>query len=129
MEIVRRLYERWARGDFDVADLLDPEVEFSRVGAEGGGVSGLWRGLEEGWAGTVEYLSAFAEYRMEAERIIDVDDERVLGLSRHTGRGKSSGAPIERELGEMITLRDGKIVRVDSYWDRAEALKAAGLPT
>ena len=48
-------------------------------------------------------------------------------LSRHIARGKESGVPIEHEIGDLFTLRDGKIVRYDSYWNRAEALEAAGL--
>jgi hypothetical protein len=35
--------------------------------------------------------------------------------------------PIEREGGELFTLRDGKIVRYDAYWSRAVALEAVGL--
>jgi ketosteroid isomerase-like protein len=128
VEVVRRLYdEHWACGDFAFAGFFDPEVEFARLGAEGGGVAGRWRGLEEVWAGTLEYLSAFADLRTEAERIIDLGDDRVLVLSRQSGRGKLSGAPIEHELGDLFTLHDGKVVRGEFYWDRSEALEAAGL--
>jgi len=48
-------------------------------------------------------------------------------LSRHTARGKQSGVPIEHENGDLFTLRDGKIVRYEAYWNRADALEAAGL--
>ena len=51
----------------------------------------------------------------------------MLVLSRHTARGKQSGVPIEHEIGDLFALRDGRIVRFDSYWNRAEALEAAGL--
>ena len=51
----------------------------------------------------------------------------MLVLSRQTARGKQSGVPIEHELGDLFTLRDGKIVRFDSYWSRAVALEAVGL--
>jgi ketosteroid isomerase-like protein len=127
VEVVRNLYEHWARGDLDFADAFDPEVEFSRSGAEGGGVPGRWRGLKAVSAEFGEYVRAFAEFRVDAEQIIDVDEERVLVLSRQTGLGKRSGVPTEHELGDLCTLRDGKIVRVDFYWDRPEAFKAAGL--
>ena len=51
-----------------------------------------------------------------------------LGRLRHFGaRGKQRGVPIESELGDLFTLRDGKIVRYYSYWNRADALEAAGL--
>ena len=74
-----------------------------------------------------EYLHAFSDLRIEAEEIIDLEDDRVLVLSRHTARGKLSGAPIDHELGDLFALRAGKVVRFDSYWDRAVATKAVGL--
>jgi ketosteroid isomerase-like protein len=127
VEVVRNLYQHWARGDLAFSDPFDPDVEFSRTAPEGTGVSGRWRGLKEVSAAFGEYLRAFTEFRLGAERLVDLDDERVLVLSRHTGRGKRSGVPTEHELGELFTVRDGKIVRVDFYWNRAEAFEVVGL--
>ena len=42
-------------------------------------------------------------------------------------RGKSSGVELELEAAVLIDLRDGRIVRVQGYMDRAAALGAAGL--
>jgi ketosteroid isomerase-like protein len=127
VEIVRRLYDRWARGDFSATGFLDPEVVYSRIGTETPGMEGEWRGIEQMAAGTREYLRAFSDVRIEAERIIDLGDDKVLVLSRQTARGKLSGAPFEHELADLMTLKDGKIVGVVAYWHRAEALEAAGL--
>jgi uncharacterized protein len=124
--ILRRLYEQWATGDLS-AHSYDPEIEYSRIGAETPDMEGRWRGLDEVWAAIVEYLRAFADLRIEAERLIDLGGDQVLVLSRHTARGKQSGVPIEHEVGDLFTLRGGKIVRYDSYWNRADALEAAGL--
>ena len=131
MEIVRRLFEHWARGEYPVAGFFDPEIEYSRSGLameiRGADLAGEWHGLEGLRAATVEFFSAFPEMREEAERIVDLGDDRVLVLSRETARGKVSGARVERETAYAFTLRDGKIVRCHLYWDRAEALEAAGL--
>jgi ketosteroid isomerase-like protein len=127
VEIVRRVYEQWGRGDFSATDFLDPEVVYSRIGTETPGMEGVWRGIEEMSVGTREYFRAFSDLRIEAERIIDLGDDRVLVLSRQTARGKLSGAPFDHELAELMTLANGKIVRMDSYWRRAEALEAVGL--
>ena len=56
-----------------------------------------------------------------------VDDDRVLVLDRQTARGRSSSVTVEHELGWLFTLRDGRIVRFAGYWDRAQAMRAAGL--
>ena len=72
-------------------------------------------------------VGCVADMHIEAERIIDLGDDRVLVLSPQTARGKLSGAPFEHELAELITLEDGKIVRMTSYWHRTEALEAVGL--
>jgi ketosteroid isomerase-like protein len=127
VEILRRLYEQWAIGDLSSADFFDPGVEYSRIGAVTPDMEGRWRGLDELSTAMLEYLRPFSDLRIEAERIIDLSGDRVLVLTRHTARGKQSGVPIEHEAGDLFTLRDGKIVRYDAYWNRADALEAAGL--
>ena len=126
VEILRRVYGQWASGDLS-ADFFDPDVEYSRIGAQTPDMEGRWLGLDEMWTAIREYLRAFSDLRIEAERIIDLGGDRVLVLSRHTARGKQSGVPIEHEVGDLFTLRRGKIVRYESYWNPAQALEAAGL--
>jgi ketosteroid isomerase-like protein len=126
VETLRRLYGRWAVGDLS-AHCFDPEVEYSRIGPATPDMEGRWLGRDEMLPAIREYVRTFSDLRIEAERIIDLDGDRVLVLSRHTAHGKQSGVPIAHELGELFTLRDGKIVRWDSYWNPAEALEAAGL--
>ncbi len=43
------------------------------------------------------------------------------------GHGGASGVPMEMELAHVITMRDGKVARTVEYFDKAEALEAAGL--
>lgn len=38
-----------------------------------------------------------------------------------------SGAPAELRFGQVWTFRDGKVIRVDFYYEPNEALEAAGL--
>jgi len=47
---------------------------------------------------------------------------------RHVGRGKLSGAEVEQRFAQLWTVRDGKIVRMEMYPDREDALEAVGLP-
>ncbi len=127
VEIVRRLYASWERGDLQTADFFDVEVEHSRIGSELPGINGDWQGIEAFGVALADYIDALADLHIEAERVIDLGGERVLVLSRQTARGKTSGLRFDREFGDLFTLRDGKVLRYVSYWDRAEALEAAGL--
>jgi ketosteroid isomerase-like protein len=85
-----------------------------------------------GYEGAKQYRRKIAEvlddYRMEPERFIDAGDDRVLVFSREGGRGKGSGAEVFTHLTAHIwTLKDGKAVRMQSIWERADALEAVGL--
>jgi ketosteroid isomerase-like protein len=106
------------RGDFEAAaGLLDPDVS--------------WQGLREDWVchGTEEVLDTF-RWALEQRREIDAleftrgGDQVVLGA-----RGSNIG-PVEEPLGQIFnvfTLRDGRIVRIDDYRSRREALAAIGV--
>ena len=127
VEILRRVLRAAGQRQPRLRTLFDPDVEHSRIGAETPDMEGRWLGLDEMRSAMREYLRPMSDLRIEAERIIDLGGDRVLVLSRQTARGKQSGVPIEHELGDVFTLRDGRIVRFDSYWNRAEALEAVGL--
>jgi ketosteroid isomerase-like protein len=126
LEIVQEMYERRERGDMDVAEFVHPEIEFARIGSELPDVAGEWHGLDGMRKATVEYLNVWEDYRFQVERMIDLDD-RVLVLERHTARGKRSGAIIDQDVGTLLTLREGLITRWEYYWERSEALEAAGI--
>ena len=46
---------------------------------------------------------------------------------RFGGRGSQSGVEVNTRMYEVFTLREGKIVRMDEFTERATALEAAGL--
>jgi ketosteroid isomerase-like protein len=53
--------------------------------------------------------------------------DRVLMLGQVEGRGNGSGVPVNMPLAQVYDFRDGKVCRIRSYLDHAEALKAVGL--
>jgi ketosteroid isomerase-like protein len=126
VEIVREMYDRREGGDMYVGEFVHPEIVFIRIGSELPDVAGEWRGKEGLRQATAEYLNVFEDYRFEVEEIRDLGD-RVLVLERHSARGKLSGASISQDVGTILTLGDGLIVRWEYYWERAEALEAAGI--
>ena len=69
------------------------------------------------------YWGAFADYRVEADEVIDAGQSVVL-VVREIGRGKGSGVPVEEGHAQVWTLRDDRIIRWEIFSTRAEALEA-----
>jgi ketosteroid isomerase-like protein len=66
------------------------------------------------------------EFRIEPDEVIDLDT-RVLLLGRIRFSGRSSGAGMTTEWGNLVTVARGWAIREQVYFDRNEALAAAGL--
>jgi ketosteroid isomerase-like protein len=125
VEIVKAAYACLNRGDFDAGlALMHPEAEW----VEDAQVPGARtrRGLVE----IRQYVESMPRYwqglHVEPERFVDRGDE-VLALGRLTAHSPRGGPGIDRTFDQMITLRDGKIVRARWFSTRQEALEAAGL--
>ena len=64
---------------------------------------------------------------MTTGELIEAGD-RVFLTAHHRGRGRGgSGVEVDARLYSVYTLRNGKVLRIDEYADRAEALEATGL--
>jgi ketosteroid isomerase-like protein len=126
LEIVRQLYECANRGDWDrIAELVDPNVE--QPGTIGGlEERRLARGVDEIRRLYERDEEAWGEYRIEPDKLIDAGDKVVVFHSEYQ-RGKSSGIELVSETAAVIDLREGRIVRIQGYMDRAAALSAAGV--
>ena len=89
------------------------------------------RGVHHGREGVREalerWLESFDEYRFEIQRIVDCGGDEVLVVGCEFGRGARSGVEISTVNYELLTFRDGMIVRFREFYDRDAALEAAGL--
>jgi ketosteroid isomerase-like protein len=130
VEMVRRAYETFGEGGPEAVfdKFWSDDIVFDASPAKIPGL-GIYRGrdevrrlFDEDWFGAFP----FEEWEVVVEELIDNGDQ-VIGMTRQRGRGATSGAAAELELAQICTVRGGKIVRVDTYLDRAEALEAAGL--
>jgi ketosteroid isomerase-like protein len=128
LDLARSIYAAWERGDSSSADWADPEIEFAFIGGPEP-VSGI--GLAAMADAMRAFLAPWKEYRAEAEEFRELDDARVLVLSRATGgRGKSSGLDLEQIMNRganLLHIRDGKAIGLFTYWDRDRALADLGL--
>jgi ketosteroid isomerase-like protein len=115
-------------GKPDIAEmnrLIDRDHEFtsSLTGVEGRSYRGL-----EGYARYREDMAdAWQEWRMDFDEWIDAGRDTVVGIGRLTGRGRASGAPVDRRVGMVLELRNGRLWRTHTYLDADDALQAAGL--
>jgi ketosteroid isomerase-like protein len=125
VEIVRRFYEGWNRGDLSAAlqDFhADGEVDSSQ---SRGPEQGVYRGVEAAGRFAQQWLDLFDEVRIEPKEFIDTD-EYVVVPNVVTARGRDAIEVAARNT-QVFTLRDGTIVRMRLYQERAEALAAVGL--
>jgi ketosteroid isomerase-like protein len=89
--------------------------------------AGEYRGREgvERWL--ADWESAWAEYGMDAEELIEAGEGRVLVLVRMRATGRESTVTVERDDAILYELCEGLILRLDYFNDRTRALAAAGL--
>ncbi len=107
-------------GDFDAAaSLLDPDV--------------AWQGLRDEWVchGREEVLETF-RMGLEQRREIDAleftrSGDRVVLGARGPSMTEVGGEPLGGQIFNVFALRDGRIMRIDDYRSRTEALAAAGV--
>jgi ketosteroid isomerase-like protein len=133
VEIIHRAYallSDWPavrRGDHDDAYLdyfahdaelvlppIYPDTESAYVGLEG------WKR----WLQEID--DVFDDWGFEAEQILDAG-QQVVVLVRTSGTAKQSRAAVTISAAHVHTLRDARVVRVEVFLDRSEALEAAGL--
>jgi ketosteroid isomerase-like protein len=126
LEIVRRIYEAWGRGDFRAGtELYDPDVllvlrpQFPDPGTYRG-PDEIRRYMRE------HFLADWEDAAIAGEEFLDAGDSVVIRVSqRATGTG--SGAPVEMSYYQVWTFRGTSVVRIESIRERAEALEAAGV--
>jgi ketosteroid isomerase-like protein len=125
--IVRRIVENAFGGRWEEsARQLGPDTELH--GTVGGLTEGsVWRGPDQiREVFEQEDAEAWEERRLEAEEFIDAGD-CVVVLLHEFRRRKGSGVEVETDTAVVYEMRDGRVVRIQGYMDRADALEAAGL--
>jgi ketosteroid isomerase-like protein len=124
LDLVRSIYSDWERGDFGSADWADPGIDFVTIG---GPVPSRYHGIAGMAQGMRDFLKAWEDYRIEAEDYRELDDERILVLTRDSARGRRSGVETVHTRAHVLHVREGRVTRVTSYWERDDALTDLGL--
>jgi ketosteroid isomerase-like protein len=130
--IVRRYvqhgFEATNRRDFEAAfGLYHPNVE-SIVPAQfvALGFDPVYRGREARIDAQRRWVAEWDDLRFELKELVDLGD-RILVITRMKGSGLSSGAAAEMDCVFLYTVSAEGVIREQFFFDRSEALEAAGL--
>ena len=85
------------------------------------------RGLAEVIAFGEQYRDGWIDLAGELLELIEVPDGRVVALIRQSARGRQSGVPVVFHYFALYTIRGGKVLKIEYFSHRADALQAAGL--
>jgi ketosteroid isomerase-like protein len=123
VQVVREIYDAWGRGDFSSADWADPEIEFTLPGPD----PRVYRGIESMGRVWAEWLGTFDELSVVGKEFHDAGD-KVVVQHFFRGKGKGSGIPVDEIPGfTVMTLRNGKVTRIEGHTTLESARAAAGL--
>ena len=126
VEIARAFMTAYNAGDVEgLIGLLDPDATMTTISQRGGLPSKRWtrdqmrayfEQLDETW---LDVRAEIDDYRVHADH--------VVALGRLCGTGRSSGVELDAPIATVFLVKNSQLVRVDSYGDWGEGLKAAGL--
>ncbi|MDP9270872.1 MAG: nuclear transport factor 2 family protein [Chloroflexota bacterium] len=87
---------------------------------------GIHRGIGAVREQVRRWVEAYPDLQVEPLEIQTNGDQAFVWV-RFSGHGAESGVPIDMELAHAVTVKDGKVLRVEEYSNRADGLEAAGL--
>jgi ketosteroid isomerase-like protein len=126
VELVRRIYECWGRGDFRAGgELYDPYVllvlrpEFPEAGAYCG-PDEIRKYMRD------DFLADFESAAIAGEQFLDAGDSVVVRVNQRA-TGPESRAPVEMRYHQIWTFRGRSVIRIESVMERTDALEAVGL--
>ena len=127
VEILREAAAAFNRGDLDAwLEYLADDIDHRA--AEGAPDDpGPIHGKDAVRAYIRDWLDLFDDFRAEPIELIDAGEDRVIAVTRISGRAKLSGVETDLTFAALYTIRDGKIARGREYWTKEQALEAAGL--
>ena len=131
VEIVRDAAAAFNRGDFDAwLEYLADDIDYRAVeGAldDHGPIHGkdALRAHVDDWIDTLDDF--MGDFRIEPVELIEAGEDKVIAVTRISGRAKVSGVETHLTYAALYTIRDGKIARGREYWTKEQALEAAGV--
>jgi ketosteroid isomerase-like protein len=122
VEIVPAIAAAYNRGDLEtLTEAYDPEVEFVTLllGTHHG--KGAIRVVFE------ENRRNLSGYSLDLDEVIDAGPDKVIAVARLGGSGRVSQIALGDPIAFLATIKNGLIVRQQTFRNKEEALEAAGL--
>ena len=122
IEVVQALVESWNAGQMDTArEMYDPDAVLT---------------MAEGWPEPGPFVGRDAVLRQFQEMydtlegdLVPVTDFVTVGdrvLVRLAWRGTGRGPELNMEGTTLYTMRDGRVCRVEFFWEHSDGLEAVG---
>lgn len=126
LEVARRLFAAWGRGDFSATlDVMAPHATL--IVGEGFIESTVRVGPEQIAQYTREFMAQYEKGMVIEASDLRVNGDTVLARVVQRGKGKASGIEGEAWYFMLLSYRAGKIIRMESVLEQDDALQAAGL--
>jgi ketosteroid isomerase-like protein len=127
LELVRSMLETLNESGVEAAlDQIHPDFE-GVTPPELSPEPDTYRGHE----GIRRYFAGFEgvmdEVRWEADELTEAPDDRVVAGIRLLTRSVATGLELELPVWQLCTVRDGKVLRIEGFAKREDALRAAGI--
>ena len=126
VEVVRQLNQAFNKGTREWAEFYDPEAELRLPPGLPAGIDPVVNGRDPIRRAAALWTETVFEYRWDIERLIDAGD-CIVGLFYFRSRIKPGDEWLNPPLGAVFYLREGRIVRLLSFFSWEEALQAAGV--
>jgi ketosteroid isomerase-like protein len=124
LELARAGYEAFQRSDLEgVLALTDPEVEIYLPPTLPN--SGTFRGHQGYMTWIGQWLEAWEDFKIEVLAMEPVGERHVVTTIHQTAVGRGSGIPVEMDIAYMSDIRDRKVVALQMYQTREEAIRIA----
>jgi ketosteroid isomerase-like protein len=125
LQLLAQMMEAFDREGFEgLVPFLDADFEFHEPPEQPGSTVFYGPGAaRKGWA---RWTEAWTEQRSEPELVTELPDGRILVLTHERMRGRD-GVEVDHKAAHIGTLRGSKLLRLESYWDRRNALEPLGL--
>ncbi|MDX6588176.1 MAG: SnoaL-like domain [Solirubrobacterales bacterium] len=100
----------------DVLIVQPPEVPDTKTYS---GLAGVKEAVED-------WPKQWDDFQFEVLELIDFNDTQVVSVTRHRGRGAMSGIEMDAIVAYVHTIREGKLMQLDMFFSKEQALEAAG---